>query len=326
MSGPQERVRFVLPAWNRPDLEARCIASIRAQTDPNWRLIIVDNGSFPPFALAAEAAVDSRIRVIRNERNLGYAAGMNLGVAHAEAEFVVPINGDVVLREDYVAELSRRYEQCVRERIGALAPLVYRGTPEEPRGIECRGWYLRGRFSLISDAHMPDGEEVFGSSGACGAYLAKAVRQVSPEEVFDSSYFAYGEDIDLHFRLHYAGWRCRYSESLVAWHRVSAYSGVAGSALDAQAGFQSYILANRVRNIVKYLSCRDFVWFGPPILVTEVGMFLSSVLLRRPRFGPYRKAYAAVWADREKLLAQRREIQRQRGMSSAELKALTRGI
>jgi GT2 family glycosyltransferase len=317
----------VLLAWNRPDLEARCIASIRAQTHPNWRLIIVDNGSSPPFALAAEAAADSRIRLTRGESNLGYAAGMNLGLAHTEAEFLVPINGDVVLREDYLAELSRRYEQCVRERIGALAPLVYRGTPEEPRGIECKGWYLRGRFSVLTDEAMADGAESFSCSGACGAYLAQAVREVtSGNGVFDESYFAYGEDLDLHFRLHYAGWRCLYAKSLVGWHRVSAYSGGGGSALDQHAGLQPYILANRVRNIIKYLSWRDLVWFGPPILVTEVGMFLSSVLLRRPRFGSYRKAYAAVWADRGRLLAQRRKIQRQRRMSSGELRALTRGI
>ena len=326
MSDQRVRVSFVLLAWNRPELEARAIASVQAQSDPEWRLTVVDNGSSPPLALSAQAQADCRIQLVRSERNLGFAAGMNLGLREATGEFLVPLNGDVVLREDYVSQLRARYRQCVTQRIGALAPLVYRGTPEEPRGIECKGWYLRGRFSVISDERMPDGAECFSGSGACGAYLAQAVSAVSPDEVFDASYYAYGEDINLHFRLHYAGWRCVYVESLVGWHRVSAYSGGGGSALDQHAGLQPYILANRVRNIIKYLSWRDLVWFGPPILVTEVGMFLSSVLLRRPRFGSYRKAYAAVWADRGRLLAQRREIQRQRRMSSSELRALTRGI
>ena len=324
MSEPH--VSFVLLAWNQPELELRCLASVRAQTDPHWQLVVVDNGSDPPLTLPEAVQQDERIRLRRSDRNLGFAVGMNLGLREAKGEFLVPLNGDVVLREDYVAELRTRYDQCIAERIGALAPLVYRGTPEDPKGVECKGWYLRGRVSVISDEQMIDGAEVFSGSGACGAYLAQAVREVSPQEVFDPSYYAYGEDIDLHFRLHYAGWQCRYAESLAGWHRVSAYSGGAGSALDQKASLQPYILANRVRNITKHLSWRDLIWFGPPILVTEVGMLLSSIFLGRPRFASYRKAYSAVWADRRKLLAQRREIQRGRRMSSRELRTLLRGI
>jgi GT2 family glycosyltransferase len=320
------RVSFVLLAWNHPELEALAIASVLAQTDPHWQLLVVDNGSSPALTLPSPAQADARVSLLRSESNLGFAAGMNLGLRVADGELLVPLNGDVVLREDYVAELRRRYDQCVAEHIGALAPLVYRGTPEEPRGIESKGWYLRGRFSVISDPEMTDGSEAFGGSGACGAYLAEAVRAVSPHEVFDSSYYAYGEDIDLHFRLHYAGWSCRYVESLVGWHRVSAYFGTSGSALAAPANLQPYILGNRVRNIIKYLSARDLLWFGPPIFITEVGLLLSSLFLRRPPFAAYRRAYRAVWAERGKLLAQRREVQRARTMSSRALRALVRGI
>ncbi len=326
MSEREPRVSFVLLAWNRPELETLAIASVQVQTDPRWQLIVVDNGSSPLLVLPPQAAADARVRLIRSERNLGFASGMNLGLREADGDFLAPLNGDVVIREDYVAEVLERYEQCVSERIGALAPLVYRGTPAESRGIECKGWYLRGRFSLISDERMTDSAEAFAGSGACGVYLAQAVREVSPVEVFDSSYYAYGEDIDLHFRLHYAGWRCRYLESLVCWHRVSAYYGTSGSALDAPEALQSYILANRVRNIAKYLSWGDLLWFGPPIIITEVAMLLSSVFRRRPRFSAYRRAYAAIWRDREKLLAQRSEMLRNRQMSSRELRALARGI
>jgi len=327
VSGREVSVCFVLLAWNRPDLEARCIASVRAQTDPNWLVIVVDNGSSPPFALAGDAARDRRVRLIRSERNLGYAAGMNLGLSAAEGEYLVPINGDVVLREDYVAQLRGRYEECMRGRIGSLAPLVIRGTPEQPQGIECKGWYLSGRFSVVADRFISDGAEVFSGSGACCPYLAQAVWEVCRgRQVFDSSYFAYGEDLDLQFRLHYAGWRCRYAASLVGWHLGSAYSTEKGSALDADPSLQSYILANRVRNIVKYLSLRDLLWLGPPIFVTEVGMLLSCLFLGRPRPGAYRRAYAAVWADRGKLLQERGEALRRRRMPSRELRRLTRGI
>lgn len=327
MSAGGPRVGFVMLAWNLPELEARCVASIQTQDDPNWQLVIVDNASSPPFQPARELVGDSRVTHIRNEDNLGYAKGMNIGLAQVRAEFLVPVNGDVALGSDFVAQLKSRWDWCKTGRIGAVAPLVFRGSPDNCQGLESKGWFLRGRFSLITDPEMPNETEVFSGSGACTAYLADCLREVcQSNEVFDSSYFAYGEDIDLLFRIHYARWRCLYLEDLVTWHVGSAYGGEVQSALAKPEWLQVHILSNRVRNIAKYLSWRDLIWFGPRIAVTEIGMLASSLFLGKPPLGIYRESYRAVWRDRKQLLGRRREVLSRRGMSTRELIRLTRGI
>ena len=75
----------VVLAWDNLDLTRRFVESVRANTDVDYELVIVDNGSEAPAARYAEEAAD---HAILNDRNLGFAAGMNQGLAAARGEFV----------------------------------------------------------------------------------------------------------------------------------------------------------------------------------------------------------------------------------------------
>jgi glycosyltransferase involved in cell wall biosynthesis len=83
-----------MPAFNRAATVGRAIASVVAQTVGDWELLVVDDASTDDLSGALPAAADSRIRLLRHQRNRGAAAARNTGIAAARAPLVAFIDSD----------------------------------------------------------------------------------------------------------------------------------------------------------------------------------------------------------------------------------------
>ena len=88
-------VSVITPTYNRMGLLTEAIASVRAQTFPDWELIVVDDGSADetPRLLEAYARRDARIRPVR-QPNQGLSAARNAGLRVAKGEFVAFLDDD----------------------------------------------------------------------------------------------------------------------------------------------------------------------------------------------------------------------------------------
>lgn len=97
---PPPRVSLVLPVHNGETYLEAAIASIRAQSFANFELICVDDASSDgsPRLLAAAAAADSRIHLIRLDQNVGLPAALNRGFAEARGEYFSWTSDDNLLR------------------------------------------------------------------------------------------------------------------------------------------------------------------------------------------------------------------------------------
>jgi glycosyltransferase involved in cell wall biosynthesis len=106
---PAPRVSLIIPTRNAMSLVRQCIESIeRLTTYPNYDIIIVDNGSDDPAAIAyfAELASRQRFTVIRNDDEFNYSALNNLAVAHASGDIVGLVNNDIeVISPDWLSEM-----------------------------------------------------------------------------------------------------------------------------------------------------------------------------------------------------------------------------
>ena len=102
------RISVLMSVYNNEATAGDSIASIVAQTYADWELLLVDDkstdGSFR--VLSDWARRDSRIRLIRNERNLGLAASLNRALAEARGEYVARMDGDDI-------SLPQRFEKQV---------------------------------------------------------------------------------------------------------------------------------------------------------------------------------------------------------------------
>lgn len=111
--GLDRDLAIVVPAYNAEATLGRAIASVLAQDAPNWRLILVDDGSTDATAAIAgdHANTDSRISYVRLEHG-GVAAARNVGIARAEGEYVAFLDADDELVPEYVRAMGdfvRRY-------------------------------------------------------------------------------------------------------------------------------------------------------------------------------------------------------------------------
>ncbi len=109
LPSPPPLVSLIIPTRNALALVRQCIESIQKRTEyPNWEIILVDNGSDDPAALAyfAQIAQQPNIRVLRDDRPFNYSALNNQAVAVARGELVALVNNDIeVMSPDWLSEM-----------------------------------------------------------------------------------------------------------------------------------------------------------------------------------------------------------------------------
>jgi hypothetical protein len=219
------RIPAIVLQYGRLDLTARCIASLRAQTEA-VEIVVVD-GATPDLDLRAFAAIEAAAdRVITLPANRGYAGNNNVAIATLLAEnhacFLL-LNHDTELAPDCVAALRRTLE--ARPRAAQVCPQVRypdgclqaAGASIEPRRFEPR---LRGHRRSPGDYQHP--ARVGYAPGMVVLVRMAAVREVGP---LPEEYFLYAEDADWSLRFDRAGWEVWYCPTATAVHHDSASVG-----------------------------------------------------------------------------------------------------
>ncbi|MBA4747673.1 MAG: glycosyltransferase family 2 protein [Sphingopyxis sp.] len=104
---PVPRVSLVLPVHNGAAYLGDALASIAAQSLADYELICVDDASSDasPALLAAAAAGDARVRIIRLDTNVGLPAALNTGFAHARGSYFSWTSDDNILRPQQLERL-----------------------------------------------------------------------------------------------------------------------------------------------------------------------------------------------------------------------------
>lgn len=211
-------VAIVIVTYNSEDEIGACLESVFAERDAvTQQVIVVDNQS-------QDGTVDlirkrfPEVNLILPGENLGFAAGVNLGVEHSDAEYVLLLNPDTVIVRhaiDKVVSFAR-----ANPRYG-----IYGGRTLTPEGeLEpscCWGaptlWsmflFAFGLTTLAPRNRLLDPESL-------GDWQRDSVREVGVvtgcfllasrvvwDELggFDTRYFMYGEDVDLALRARKAG-------------------------------------------------------------------------------------------------------------------------
>lgn len=132
---PQEPdLSVVVLAWDNLLLTQRCVESIRRNTTVGYELVIVDNGSAADAADYARLAADT---AVLNDTNLGFAAGMNQGLAASKGEWIAFCNNDIKMPPgwaDKLLETARSHPRAgiiVPALTEARDPTTVRSAPGE---------------------------------------------------------------------------------------------------------------------------------------------------------------------------------------------------
>ena len=215
----------VIPSHNRADLLRLCLQSVSRHAPAGTETLVVDDAS-PDGAVSTAAGTCPGVRVLRLERRRGFCAAANAGLRAATNPIAELLNDDTEVEAGWADAALRWFAD---PSVAAVAPLVLQRSVEGPPRVDSAGdlYYLggvagkRGRGHSVGPDHLRPGP-VFGASASSAFYRRNAVLAAGG---FPEYFTAYFEDVDLSFRLHYAGWRVVYEPAARVWHRVSASYG-----------------------------------------------------------------------------------------------------
>jgi glycosyltransferase involved in cell wall biosynthesis len=107
------KISVVLPSYNGERFLALSVESVIAQTEKDWELIIVDDCSTDGTLKIAEnyAAMDKRVRVISNGKNMKLPASLNIGFTQAKGEYFTWTSDDNLYRPNALEILSKYLDE-----------------------------------------------------------------------------------------------------------------------------------------------------------------------------------------------------------------------
>lgn len=225
-------VSIVIPAYNRADLLAQCLESLRGSIGVTWEAIVVDNGS--PEDLTAVRERFPEVRWLRSETNIGYAAANNLGFEVATGRHRCFMNSDAEVYPDTLAGLVDYLER--NSGVGAVSPCNVGpdGLPQpsiSPEHTLAMAWLRDSGFHLLfPDARLfrdwlssgfdySRPQEVAHSQTTCLLVRGEAYAEVGD---MDPQLFLFYNDVDWCRRLRRAGWGLVYLPEPKVLHHGSA--------------------------------------------------------------------------------------------------------
>ena len=205
-------VMVVIPARDRAASLDRCLAAL-GTTHP---VVVVDDGSHDQHAVAATAARHGA-RLLRRADNGGPGQARNSGLAAVSSEYVAFLDSDTVPVADWIDRLSAHFADPL---VGAVAARIVphtTGAAAERYAAAFGSLDLGARQASVA----PNSRVPYVPTAALVARRAALDSIVADGLVFDPA-LRVGEDVDLVWRLHRAGWRIRFDPSVHVAHQEPA--------------------------------------------------------------------------------------------------------
>ena len=218
-------ISLIIPHWNGIDILSECLNSLKKCTYPNLEIIVVDNASTDGSPEWIEKNHPD-VKLIRSERNMGYAGGCNRGALSASGEFLLFLNNDTVHEPGWLEPLVRSLRK--NPTIGAVQPKIlneferdlfdYAGGSGGAIDIFCFP-FARGRLFQTrerDDGQYDDESQIFWASGT-----AVLMRKFLFEKTggFDELFFAHQEEIDIQWKFQLMGYRIFVNPQSVVYHK-----------------------------------------------------------------------------------------------------------
>ncbi|MCK4836260.1 MAG: glycosyltransferase family 2 protein, partial [Candidatus Aminicenantes bacterium] len=247
-------ISIVIVTYNGEKFINENLNSIQNQTFLPGEIIIVDNAS-SDNTINILKKYATRVKLIRNKKNLHYAKGVNIGVQNATGDIIVILNQDVVLDDHFLAEVEKKYQSSANKHdLAAIVPqmrfMKLKGFINSMGNrISNRGWGSDNYFGVVDIGQLKALK--FEKSTCFGAI---AVTHNGWKEVgkLDEKYGSYYEDVDWSFRAHLKAKKMIVAPDAIVYHHF-------GGSYDPGLRLK-FVIKNRLRFILKNFSGR--VMFG----------------------------------------------------------------
>ena len=252
----QNEYKLSIITVNYNGLKDTCALIESIPFNENMEVIIVDNASIQDEASLIQKQYP-QLKVIRSEKNLGFAGGNNLGINAAKGKYLFLINNDTIFKDFNILALIDRLE--LSHNIGMVCPKIRLAWATSP--IQFAGYTPLSKITVRNQA-IGYGEEDKGqyntahptpyAHGAAMLIKRKAIEKVGcmPED-----YFLYYEELDWSIMFTRAGYEIWYDPACTIYHKESQSTGQSSPLRTYYMTRNRLLLVKRNwRGIYKYLA------------------------------------------------------------------------
>jgi GT2 family glycosyltransferase len=240
-------ISVVIVTYNGERFISENLKSLYRQTMTPHEIIIVDNASKDKTLNIVEKNF-KEVCIIKNSKNYHYAKAVNIGVEKAAGESVVILNQDIVLKEDFIEMLYRRYEaEEKKEEIAGIVPQIrFNKQKNFINGIGNfvteKNWGSDNYFGVVDIGQF---ENLAYLGSACFGAILVTKRGWTEVGPLDELYKSFYEDADWSIRVHLKGLKLLAAPKALVFHE---FGGSYPSGIKL-----FFIIKNRMRFALKNL-------------------------------------------------------------------------
>ena len=182
-------------------------------------VIVVDNASSDDSLSRLQDYFGDRVRFIASAENNGFAAGNNQALRVVEARYVLLLNSDTIVWENTLENIYNYMED--HKDVGACGCRVLLENGELDKA--CKRSFPNVKNSFFRLFHIPTNsaddnynldnlpdDEIYEIDCLTGAFMFMRKEALDTAGLLDETFFMYGEDIDLCYRIKNSGWKIIY--------------------------------------------------------------------------------------------------------------------
>ena len=215
----KSQVSIIVLNYNAGELLLNCIDSLKKSTYQNIEILVVDNISSDDSHTKCKKQFPD-IKLIQNRKNLGYCGGNNVGIKEAKGEFIVILNPDTIVEENWLDEMFNAFNEFGD---GLYQPKII--SLNESDIIQSTGNMIHAfGFGFARDKgkkiieKKEEIEKIGYASGTCLFTTKKVLEKVG---LLDEFLFLYHDDLDLGWRAAQIGINSYYVPKSKIFHAES---------------------------------------------------------------------------------------------------------
>ena len=201
---------IIIPVYNRPDEVDELLESLTHQSETDFEVVVVEDGSAVPCQEVCEKYAQQLNIQYFTKPNSGPGQTRNYGVERAQGDYVLILDSDVVLPEGYLAAVSAELQ---REPADAF------GGPDSshPSFTDTQKAISYSMTSFFTTGGIRGGKKKLDKFYPRSFNMG--VRREAYQQLGGFSKMRFGEDIDFSIRIFQAGLRCRLFPEAWVWHK-----------------------------------------------------------------------------------------------------------
>ncbi|MFZ5535442.1 MAG: glycosyltransferase family 2 protein [Patescibacteria group bacterium] len=223
----------VILNYNTLELTRTCLTTVLSSrlTGYTMEVIVADNGS-TDGSTAMITREFPGVHLIKNGKNLGFAAGNNPGIKKAKGRYVLLLNTDTEVPPDTLAVMIAYMDSApdvgastckILLPDGSMDPACHRGFPTPWAAVT----YLTKLEKLFPTSRLfgqyhqgyKDLRVIHEVDCIVGAFFMVRREVIAEVGLLDEDYFMYGEDIDWAYRIRKKGWKITFNPEVTILHK-----------------------------------------------------------------------------------------------------------